>query len=62
MQKMIILYYNAISVQSKHYPNYDTKLKREDVLDYFNDIENFRYMHRSGMIDDEESLKGLVVE
>ncbi len=31
----------------------NTKLKREDILDYFNDIENFKYMHRPGLIDDE---------
>jgi len=40
----------------------NTKLKREDVIEYFNDLENFKYMHQPGLIDEDRSLKGLVVE
>ncbi len=42
--------------------NNKTKLKREDVLYSFHDLENFRYMHQTRDWDDEENLKGLVVE
>jgi putative transposase len=38
-----------------------TKLKREEVIDYFDDLENFKYMHNSGCEND-EGMKGLIVE
>ncbi len=39
-----------------------TKLKREDVIKHFHDLENYRYMHRTLAQDDEDGLKGLIVE
>jgi putative transposase len=38
-----------------------TKLKKEQVLEYFHDIQNFKFMHQSGCEDD-EGLKGLIIE
>ena len=42
--------------------NKNTKLKRDAVIDYFNDIENFKFMHHPELINKEENIKGLVIE
>ena len=39
-----------------------TKIKRAEVLSYFHDLENFEYMHRRSLVDEEENLKGLMLE
>jgi putative transposase len=38
-----------------------TKPKRDDVLNCFNDIENFKFMHHAGDVD-EERMKDYLVE
>ena len=40
----------------------NTKLKKEDVLSYFQDLENFKYMHQIRGLEDDDNLKGLIVE
>lgn len=40
----------------------NTKLKREDVLNYFHDLDNFKFMHQNAGLDNDKNLKGLIVE
>jgi putative transposase len=40
----------------------NTKLKRESVIEYFDDIENFKFMHRASLSENEKNLKDLALE
>ncbi len=40
----------------------NTKLKREDVLHYFHDLENFEAMHQIRGVDDDENIKEYIIE
>ncbi len=39
-----------------------TKIKREELISYFDDIENFKYLHNKLIEEYDSSLKDLILE